>query len=327
MTNKFLSKENTDCLKGILALAVLVHHLYQHSGILRGNPIGFLFQSLGFLAVAVFFFLSGYGLVVSFLKKGDAYIRELPRNRILPFYGICCVLIVLYTLFFCLIGSAPNIGKILLSFIWGGTVIANGWYLQTSLLLYVVFYLCFRFGKTKKQKVFLVALTVFLYCVFCYAFSFSVSWYVTTPAFVVGILWGVFGRRMQEIILSKKRFALLAFGTVAFLMFWLFGRVFSWLPDTLDILFKAIACCFFVFDCIVLTTIVPIENRFTAFLGKISLEIYVVQGFFLNLYHTPGVYIENAWMYIAAVTVSTLVFSVMLHPIFAYITRLLKAKK
>ena len=64
----FLSKERTVALRGILALMVLICHLHARVELFSNSILGTLFASFGYLAVAVFFFLSGYGLTESYKK-------------------------------------------------------------------------------------------------------------------------------------------------------------------------------------------------------------------------------------------------------------------
>lgn len=70
MSKDYLSKENTKALKGIFAVFVLWHHLYQYSALITGTVIGIVFQAMGYLSVGMFFFLSGYGLTTSYRNRG-----------------------------------------------------------------------------------------------------------------------------------------------------------------------------------------------------------------------------------------------------------------
>lgn len=62
-----ISIDNSNCIKGIMAICVVLHHL---SG--RTNLTG-MFSDFGAIAVGCFFFISGYGLYTSYTKKGLAY--------------------------------------------------------------------------------------------------------------------------------------------------------------------------------------------------------------------------------------------------------------
>ena len=75
-TNLNLTKENTLALKGIFAIIVLVHHIYQYSLLVDGH-VGWMLQASGWLSVSIFFFLSGYGLTKSYLANRGVF-EELP---------------------------------------------------------------------------------------------------------------------------------------------------------------------------------------------------------------------------------------------------------
>ena len=76
------TKENSDCIKGVFAVFVILHHVYQESGVLHFGPVGIVLQALGYLSVATFFFISGYGLAASYIAKGDFYLKDFPKMHL-----------------------------------------------------------------------------------------------------------------------------------------------------------------------------------------------------------------------------------------------------
>ena len=86
---EYLSLEYTKYLKGILALVVVFCHI-QYDRI--NLPIFKVFNYVGNFAVALFFFLSGYGLMSQYVKKGNKYLQGFFRKRILK-------LIIIYLVF------------------------------------------------------------------------------------------------------------------------------------------------------------------------------------------------------------------------------------
>lgn len=77
---------------------------------------------------------------------------------------------------------------LLQSFFWGGTVIKNGWYLQTQLLLYIIFYFSFKKEGTDQRKLWLLCGFTCIYYIACNLLKMSYTWYVSMPLFVVGML-------------------------------------------------------------------------------------------------------------------------------------------
>ena len=124
----YLSKRNTDCLKGILAVLVLIHHLTQNSGLLMDTPLRGVFANLGYLSVSAFLFLSGYGMMASYNKKGKKYAEQLPLKRMLPFYCIIIILIVMHAIEKSLGGSVPTFEELAVSlFPLGGGYCCRRW--------------------------------------------------------------------------------------------------------------------------------------------------------------------------------------------------------
>lgn len=210
--SEYLSKNHTDCLKGIMASLVLMCHLRGRMPVLNDTVIGSLFTALGYLSVSVFFFISGYGLMASYKNKGDGYIRDFPKNRILPFYCICLCWTGIYVLFNLLMGKDMAWTEILLSLFFGGTVILNGWYLQTILVFYLLFYVSFRFAGKYKECA--VAAGTVLYIAGCVALGLSTTWYEAVWCFLLGILWNKYRERIDS-VLSEKQYYIKIFLSAA----------------------------------------------------------------------------------------------------------------
>ena len=72
----FLSKENTLWLHGVLAICVFACHIPSYLGLWTGTALGSILQSFGGWAVALFFFLSGFGLFSSYEKAGGGLYKR-----------------------------------------------------------------------------------------------------------------------------------------------------------------------------------------------------------------------------------------------------------
>lgn len=58
---KQFGKVESTNMKGVLVLLVFLHHAFQYGAILHRSAFSFIFDSLGFLSVGSFLFISGYG--------------------------------------------------------------------------------------------------------------------------------------------------------------------------------------------------------------------------------------------------------------------------
>ena len=63
----YLSISNTNILKGISVLVVILHHISLYTN--SNKYLDFVFGQAGFLAVSIFLFVSGYGLMIQYTKK------------------------------------------------------------------------------------------------------------------------------------------------------------------------------------------------------------------------------------------------------------------
>ena len=310
----YLSKTNSECLKGIFAVCVLLHHLYQHSGVTMHPLAGAGLQYLGYFSVGVFFFLSGFGLMQSYKRKGKVYIDTFPRKRLLPFYMMILVLIVIYSVYTVAVGEPLRFVEVVQSFLIGGTVISKGWYLQVQLLCYVLFYFAFRFCNKRSTGLIVSSVLTATYILVMIFLDSSTSWYVSTPLFVIGMWYSVYKDKINAWVFVKRRWLLtfLASGAVFFAVM-LGQKLFE--TKYLRAMFLTLVECAFVFCLVLVLPKIRIEYQLTEMLGAISLEVYVMQGLCLSLFHSRVVTIQNVYLYAVTVTACTFLLAILIHPI------------
>ena len=315
--NEYMSKAYTNCIKGLVAILVVVHQLYQYMGLFYGSYLGVIFQTIGFLCVAMFFFYSGYGLMLS--SRKEHYMETFFRKRFWPLYTFYAVLILLYSLWTILLDGQFSLRLVLQSFVFGGTVVTNGWYLQALFVAYLLFYGCFKafVHKGEPTRLFSFGIGLAAYIVLCLFLRLGVNWYQTIPCMLLGM---VYCRKKREIDLClKKR---------SFLSFVVTGALFAgcFLLSELSraaLLFDVLYSLFFVCAAVALSYMLChsslLNNKFFALCGNYSLEIYVSHGFFLRLIQLR--YIENKWLYTGTVLLGTAIVSIIMKRIRHLINR------
>ncbi len=280
---------------------------------MRETAVGSVFQVMGYLSVAIFFFLSGYGLQIS--GKKDKYIPHMPYRRILPFYVNCVILVIVYVLFKYFLHHSFSIVSILKSLTWGGTVITNGWYLQAMLVLYVVFWLVNLFVKEAKTEILLIFILLICYCFICNFAKMHSTAYESIFAFVFGCVWYEKKQGIDN-ILNKHWKSITAAVFLSFSATLLLGHKI--------LLFKMVSAILFVVLVNALLIKIPIRCKFSEFTGRYYFEIYVTQGLTMSLFHSSYIYITNAWLYILFCSVTTVGLSLILHPLFQATNALIK---
>jgi peptidoglycan/LPS O-acetylase OafA/YrhL len=271
------SKNDTLCLKGIAALLVVLHHLGQY--VVKDDKIHFN-GYMGGVSVGIFFMLSAYGLYKAGEKKG--YYKRIFMVKIPALYLYQVLMNIIYYLLF-FTQEYKRIGEVLprifnVDFLCGMSRL-NGfsWFISTILITYAVFgtllFVWEKWGKNCKNKRFWFA---------CSGTVWAVLWYVlvsVTPiealysrsifCFAVGAWVAVFEKEIVQFLQSRKRFLLIFIGAAALMTvcFFLFAEQVA-----------CVAVCVFI-----VVLFAQFHCRSTsvyAFLGKISLEIYLVQKIF-----------------------------------------------
>ncbi len=309
----YLSLENTKCLKGILAILVLIHHVYQSGGLFQTGAlyaVGYICQSLGYLTVALFIFLSGYGLAAS---TNTEKIKKFPKNKILPFYCIILFFAVIYISLKVILGNEITLKQILLTLTFGYTLISSGWYLQVQLLYYIVFYLVFKYVKQKYQ-ILTIAILQVIYILVCLLFNIGPIYYERTFIFVMGILWFANKDKIDSVLSSSKAKAcIFVISAVVFTALYLSASIIN--NVALEVLLRSLSYFFFVTAVMSVLFKIKINSAVTRFLGEISLEIYMLQGVFMLLLHNEIINITNPYIYAAAVIIGTVALAIAVHPL------------
>ena len=157
-------KVETTCLKGVLCLFVMFHNLgldyYKTDGIFR-----LIAEHAGGVGVGLFFFLSAFGIMRSYEKYGNAFLKKLLLEHIPRLY-VLSVFINALTYFVFFKGHFETGDALMRIFeldLFNGFNRMNrhGWYIASIIALYLVFALvCFVCSKLKTEKRTLIAVII-----------------------------------------------------------------------------------------------------------------------------------------------------------------------
>lgn len=308
--DKYLSKEYTNCLRGIFAILVMIHHLDQYSGLFKGSQVEYIFSLSGSLSVAIFFFYSGYGLMFSAGKKD--YIKNFFRNRFLPLYCFYCILIVLYSILTLLLEKNISAKLVVQSFFYGGTVVNNGWYLQATFIIYILYLAVFKIFKSPKMQILSLGMSIFAYCGFCFIFDMGTWWYQTILCVILGMIY-FYKKEKIDALLLRYSWIFFLLSSALFVLFVILSNI----SPIFHVVYSLFFACTIIFLSYILCDTPVINNSFFALCGKYSLEIYVTHGFFLKLIKLDS--ISNILIYVVTVIVATMVASIMLKKIYTQI--------
>lgn len=314
MNEDYFSKKQTDCLKGFLAICVILHHLYQRTNIITNDYLGCIFSDMGYLSVAVFLFISGYGLMQSYKVSREEYSDTFLSARIIPFYSECIFTILIYIIFYALQGSF-DIKKIALSFLFGDTIVPFGWYLQTIMIFYCLFFFVFRKnGGGDARKIVIMATLLLIYLLLCNVFKANLWWYRSTLAFPAGMVFAYKKNEFDEIVRKKYfRVIILCFSFLLFSFLYISTR------KTYNVYIMCIAAVAFSFFVVCIMLNINITSLILQFLGTISFQIYILQGILVEGLRSNIVYIDNDYIYVVLSVLGTIALAYFMRPVYTKI--------
>ena len=210
-----LTPDKTQPLRGIWAVLIVAFHLSHVAP--ADKALAAVFH-WGAPVVALFFFISGYGLMQQFKRRGQDYLNDFFLRRV--GIGILLPWLLAYVLYLLVTGaggwSLSSSVKGLLGA--GRTTLPYSWYVFAILWLYAGFYVCGRFLPRRWIG---PALTLWSLFSMLYVFGagWERCWYVTTLAFPAGVCYASF----EPVLLASFARRRWAYGAAFLLMLSLAG--------------------------------------------------------------------------------------------------------
>lgn len=310
-----LSVAQTTNIRGLMAVAIVMHHLSEQT---KG---GFLMPTLvhvGYLIVGVFLFFSGYGLLKQYENKGERYLNSFWLNRIIPLAADYFIITIVYVVGKLILGYQITLSGVLGSFVNGSPVATNSWYIIVQLLLYILFYSCFRFCAEEYQAIWGCFWGTVLLVAFFRKLGYSSIWYISLFPFCTGQLYAHHEEKIKTYLSENW--------TKCFVCVLLLFIFFSELPLLLSKMIGGIG--FFRQLCRMLSTTVfavlatlvmykiRISGEFWRRLGSVSLEIYMIHGLVMLFFKSMPHFHENELLYALGVILVSIVVAFPLNALF-----------
>ena len=279
------TKESTNLLMGISAFIVLFHHISQRLS-------GFFFQHTGYLAVTLFFFLSGYGIYYSYMTH-ENYEKQIIVRKIPRILRYCLFTLCLMTFYFLIVEPPVKFSEIVS--VYRGNRLLN-WYFISMLIKYVFFVVSCTLTKGNVKKMLCINfLLISIYMAVVFLADFGAHWYISSYGFILGGIFAVYRETLQKFENSKcclclvcilfwGLFYLLKFSKwnaekVGFIaLLWLFLYILS-----------GVSFCMMLF-----MMLGKRKSRFLfGFMGKNSAQMILLQEIALTIGRNRFFYIEN----------------------------------
>ena len=357
-THKTWNEENmsfyhTKCFLGFCAVIIVFHHISQATCAPWLNPRYIrhgldIFVTAGYPMVAMFFLCSGYGLYKSAGSKSNFFKRFIPA-RFIPILIPTTITFLVYVFFM-------YWKKI--RFYFDSPFAVNGhntwhpyiWYVPCILLMYLLFYIGFGLFKKDGIGIAVVSLGIIGYIIFCIRFRYGTWWFNTPHMFLIGILVAKYEKRLFEI--CRKLYVLFLIVTIILCpVLWFLGNnaggiylsithhpynyTYSYICDLVSCIFQVLYTFAFVALFYLLSMKIKIGNPVLAFLGKFTLELYLVHGIFIHMFGycminegiKPIFYIKNVTLFTLVVLALSIPVSFGISLIDKKVGKLLKPKR
>ena len=279
--NDYLGVKSTTGLKGFLALGIVFHHLSQ-SVSTGGEFVNFKY--MGTYIVSIFFFLSAYGLYTQNERK-EGYLNNFLIKRLARVVIPALFVSGIYIVYFVFNKQILPISYFVNLFVKGGTVIANGWFVDVIILLYVFFYISFKVFSDSRSAIFCNTIFVIIYIVLAIILKYDFWWYNSTLPFIVGLIWGKYKVDIDT-LLNNNYFILLMLLTGLLFI----SHHYSFLLGRLDASSKYSLALAANLDNVIFTIFfmlvgrkINFSNKYLLFLGKVSFELYMIHGLVMSI--------------------------------------------
>lgn len=282
VNNDYLGVKSTTGLKGFLALGIVFHHLSQ--SVSTGEEF-INFKYMGTYIVSIFFFLSGYGLYIQNERK-ENYLNNFLRKRLSRIIIPALFVSGIYIVYFIFNKQTLPISYFVNLFVKGGTIIANGWFVDVIILLYIFFYMSFKVFSDRRRAIFCNIFLIIIYIILAIILKYDFWWYNSTLPFIVGLIWGKYKEEIDD-LLNNNYFILLMILTVLlfishhydFLLrkMYVLNKYSLALASNLD---NVIFTIFF----ILIVRKIDFTNKYLLFLGGISFELYMIHGLVMLIF-------------------------------------------
>lgn len=299
-------------LRGILALLVILGHL---DTVVSSQTKLLMPFHMATPAVAVFFFMSGYGLMLSYTKKGERYLNGFVTKSAIKLLIPLVITSCLYQ-FALYVKGDFDLNRMIEQYVDGSeTALVHSWYVYALFLFYILYYLVFQFVKKGKCLCMFGLMTIY-YMITRYCFDWDFFWWMTCMAFPMGLLYSQYEAKIKEYI--KGRYWIAIPMLIGLLVVKFISGDYTLICAELPYIFLGPLVAVLMYK-----LPLPTESKILNFLGTLSFEIYLTHGAFEQLLKNA---FASPYLYIIVVVASTILTSWLLHNVYSKITSPLLAK-
>lgn len=262
----FMTKGYSDNWKGILCIMIMISHILE---LYHWPNILYNIHSFAYIFVALFFMFSGYGLKYNY-NCNPEYMKAFISKRLLKVYIpylLCNILVDIILRKVILLPEEVGFSDIVEMIF----CINARWFIQVLFILYLIFWVSFKFFPRQGNKIVFIAIFVFIIVGAC--LKIDKQRYGSLIPFIFGIVMAdrINDIRLKKIKVLKIICAIVLAGTFEILYY--YNKEAIWLGT---VLFRNCLCVAIVIGFLELTKIIKNGNVISGFYGKISYEFFLV---------------------------------------------------
>ena len=323
--NRCLSEKRqfTDIVKFITALLVVNGHLF----LFGGGPHAWTQEmNIGPLCVSLFLFLSGYGVMCSYERKGEAYFKGFLTHRlgrvILPLVTAYIVTLPIYRI----VRGTIDWHTVFSTLYWGGPFLQYSWYVTEIIILYLFFYVTMKSSMNKLKKIYTLTFVVLLMMGVLFVARQPI-WYIESlTVFVIGVWFQRYERIIYtKILTGAKRVNIVILLSLVFLITFHWHFIAERIPALSTFRYQYVSCYIVNIVFIILIIIAmkgaEISYRFPSVLSNSYYEIYLMQSCVMIALQNVICSFSTYWF---GVILLTVVLAMFMHKVNALLFKCLK---
>ena len=278
-----------------------MHHLSQRIGI---NLITLPFIEIGKYSVALFLFLSGYGVMSSYINNKD-YINGFLKKRIVTIYIPFIVSNIIFIMIYIIKGRTFNWLETI-EYILGIRIIDGVmWFIFSIIIFYLIFYISFKYTSIKVGAI-IFSLGTIVYLILGIILNLGTTITNISFAFGGGIFIAIYKEKFIEFL--QKRYAIKIIGIIAILGI---TRIISIISSNVfcrEVILN-ISTLSYALLLVSLSRRFKLNGKIITILGAISFEIYLLHNKLIAVVPDINKYVVIAIMYFTVLIMLSYIFS------------------
>ena len=202
----YMSHDRTMMINGLFLVCIIFLHLgdngYEPEGV--DNVFWrYFISSIRWLMVTTFFFYSGYGIMSSIRKKGNAYVHDLLHKRFVRLY--LHFALASFAIFTVSAVFAPDLLAVAIKFLRFIIGLGDGWFIVMTLAVYLLTWISFRICGADRplRAIGLLFLLIFALSVLLLPLK-PLWWVVSLPCFAAGAAYCALQPRIDSALATCR---------------------------------------------------------------------------------------------------------------------------